>query len=202
MAAIDPKELKFWGDLEVSLKEVCEDITPNERCIKKLYNKLKESESWELSIKSQFGEHSDLYSALSQLYTNNPTVFFQIFASRIFADKILNNDLITEKAKKILGDKSQYLLSLELDDPKCLVIPIFFTNHEALIDLFYENLISKFNIKNFYSSKTPVPKEPKENSDKESIEKLLKKYDNSKKKRIKRKSHVWWVTEESDKLKI
>jgi len=202
MAAIDPADLKFWGNLEVSLKEVCEDITPNERCVKKLFNKLKESESWELAIKSQFGPHSDLFSSLSQLYTSNPTLFFQIFAARIFADKIVDNDLITEKAKKILSGKNEELLSLELDDPKCLVIPIFFTNQDAIVDLFYENLISKFNIKNFYSSKTPAPKESKVNADKDSIDKLLKKYDNSKKKRIKRKSHVWWVIEEGNKLKI
>jgi hypothetical protein len=202
MAEIDPADPKFWENLEVSLKEVCEGITPNEKCVKKLYNKLKESESWELAIKSQFGNHSDLLSTLSQLSAANSTLFFQIFAARIFADRIVDNDLITEKAKKTLVGKNKELLSLELDDPKCLVIPIFFTNHNAIVDLFYENLISKFNIKNFYSVKKPVPKEPKSIANIDSIDKLLKKYDNSKKKRIKRKNHVWWVIEEGDKLKI
>jgi len=202
MAEIDPIELKFWEDLEVSLKEICEDSFSDEKCIRKLYNKLKESESWELIIKSQFGEQSDLYSALSRLYSTNPKIFFQIFAVRLFADKIFNNNLITDKAKMLLDDKNKQLLSLDLDDPKCLILPIFFTNRDAIIDLFYENLISKFNIKNFYSSKVSLPNTQKESPDKELIEKLLKKYDTSKKKRIKRKSHVWWVTKEGDKLKI
>jgi len=202
MAELVPNEMKFWANLDVSLKEICEETVIAEKCIKKLFNKLKDSESWEIIIKSQFDSNLDLYSILTQIFHSDKALFFQIFAAKVFSDKILNNELIVNKAKLILEGENKKLLSVEFDDPKCLILPILLTNRDAIVDLFYENLITKFNIKTFYAAKETETKKTLTNITKETIQKLLNKYDNSKKKRIKRKSHVWWVISEGDHLKI
>jgi hypothetical protein len=202
MTILDSTEVKFWGNLDVSLKEICEDITIEEKCIKKLFNKLKDLECWEIAIKIQFNSHSDLYTTLSQIFHSNKTLFFQIFATKVFSDKILDNQLIIDKATKILAGDKRKIIPIVSDDPKCLVLPIFLTNPDAIVDLFYENLITKFNIKTFYAMKETETKKPLMDITKDTIQKLLNKYDNLKKKRIKRKSHVWWVISDGDQLKI
>jgi hypothetical protein len=202
MINLDSTEIKYWGDLGVPLKDFCEETVLEEKCIRKLVNKLKESGSWELILKSQYSSDLDLYTTLSQIFYSNKILFFQIFAAKIFSDKIHNNELIVNKAKKILEGENRKLLSIELDDPKCLILPIFLTNRGAIVDLFYENLITKFNIKTFYSAKGTEIKKSLSAINTETVQKLLTKYDTSKKKRIKQKSHVWWVISEDDRLKI
>ena len=202
MVNLPSDELKYWSDLEVRLKDFSEERLSQNKFVRKVFNKLKDSESWILVIRTVFATPADLWEILNSLYQNNRIAFFQIYAARVFSEKILNNELIENKARNVLTGTYAHLPSLGLDDPKCLILPILFTDREAIIDLFYENLITRYNLKPFFPSQTSTPRPLQEAVDKNRIQQLLNTYERAQKNRIKRKSQIWRVISDADSLKI
>lgn len=202
MISIPEKEKQFWLDINIQLEEFCTLRLKDQAHANKIYRILKASEqSWYRLLIRDFGAGGDgLFSFLQTQYHRNKTLFCQIYALKKFSDGIGNTELIINKAKEVLGeDYSGYRILAE-DDPRGLILPIFHRSHDAIIDLYCDNILKKSSVKTYnaisgFNQGQPTP------ITMESVQRIMDLYQ-KKKRGDQRKIHIMWVSSQQNKIKI
>ena len=203
MIKIPERETQFWLDINVRLAEFCAIRLNDQNHAKRIYTILKASEqTWYRLLIRDFGANGNgLFSFLQTQYHRNKTLFCQIYALKKFSDSIVNTELIVNKAKEVLGeDYSGYKILAE-DDPRGLILPIFYRSRDdAIFDLYCDNIMKKSSVKTFNAISGFSQGEPTHIT-RESVQEILNLYQKAK-RGDQRKIHVMWVSSQNNKIKI
>jgi len=200
---MDKDKTQYWERLDVSLEDILEE-TENirEKIITKVVNKLGQNDDWLKVLRVVLGKEGDLQSILSDLYAHKRDTFYEIYASAKFSDRIVDQSLIRKKADRILTAKYSETLALKLEDPKPLTLPLFLVNADALVDLYYDDLLGKSSIRSYFYEHTTSALHDFSALNKQQVQRFIQGYERTRRKSQRRRSRIWWLINEDGKIKI
>lgn len=203
MVRFPANEKQFWLDLNIRLEEFCALRLGDLKHSKRLFRILKSSEqTWYRLLIKDFNANGSggLFSFLQIQYHQNPILFCELYALKKFSDNIVDQELIINKAREILGADFSIYEALTADDPRGLILPVFYRNRDAIIDLYCENIFKISSIKTYNSVLGFSQGQPTAIT-RENIQRIMNGFQRNH-RRDKRQIQVFWVFSQNGTIKI
>ena len=189
---IDSNFVSYWKVLEIPIEDFIDELEADEKAfVKKVFNRLKSrSGGWLQFFGLDKVRERDKFKKFRQIFDKNKELVLSAYCCSWFAGKINHLGLIREYAFRYL-EKSE--VSAYKDDVELLIFLLYLKHKEVLVDLSYDFLIRKSKF-NRYVPESPPLDVGKVQLDKEMAQALLDKYE-SRRKRRRQKSKIWWFKE-------
>ena len=193
-------EKDYWSDIEVSLDDIRQLAKKEKDLVKRLYNRIKDSNDWINQIKNTFGsKQSDLKKILQQIFDNDKDQFYTLFAIVEFSRKILDPNIVYSR---VLTSLPAYKTAIENKQIAfdALLLPLYYKDKNALQHIYYDHMIQKASLRKYQCEKRINGDKFLRTLNETAVKNFLA--DMRKSNRLRRDTKVWFVRHQGNKTQI